>query len=157
VKLLIIDDNKKFCFLLSEHFSALDDYEVCGCAYNGLEALEMIEKYNPDVVLLDLVMPYLDGIAVLEQLNSLNLSVSPQVIMLTSFGRDELNKKAVELGATYYIMKPFDIPLLETRIRQLTGEKHYYLPPVVANKTRNLDVEITKIIHQMGVPAHVKG
>jgi len=156
VKLLIVDDNKKFCFLLNEHFSALDDYDVCGCAYNGLEALEMIEKCNPDVVLLDLVMPYLDGIAVLEQLNTLNLTVNPQVIMLTSFGRDELNKKAVELGATYYIMKPFDIPLLETRIRQLTGEKHS-LSPMVANKSRNLDVEITKIIHQMGVPAHVKG
>ncbi len=157
-KILLADDSKTFCDLMAKYFSSLDYYHLCGTAYNGLEALEMIEKYQPDVVVLDLVMPHLDGLGVLERFASMNLDKRPSFIMLTAFGQESLTKRAVELGATYYIIKPFDMPLLDARIRQLSGgstEIRNMAEPY--NRTRSLDVEVTKIIHQMGVPAHVKG
>lgn len=156
--ILIADDSKTFCDLMAKYFSTLDYYHVCGVAYNGLEALEMIEEHQPDVVVLDLVMPHLDGLGVLERFASMEVSKRPTFIMLTAFGQENLTKRAVELGATYYILKPFDMPLLDARIRQLSGgssEMRNAAGPL--SRPRSLDVEVTKIIHQMGVPAHVKG
>ena len=158
LKLLIAEDAKVFSGILVEYFSSLNGYNVCGCAHNGLEALEMIEKYLPDVVILDLVMPHLDGLGVLERVNSLNLPKRPQIIVMTAFGQELLTQKAVELGAIYYILKPFDLPVLDMRIHQLTGDTPSFIAPASAGmKNRNLDLEVTRIIHQMGVPAHVKG
>ena len=158
VKLLVAEDAKVFGGVLVEYFSALNGYSVCGCAHNGLEALEMIEKYLPDVVILDLVMPHLDGLGVLERVNGLHLTKRPQIIVMTAFGQETLTQKAVELGAIYYILKPFDLPVLDMRIRQLIGDTPSYIMPVsVGVRSKNMDLEVTRIIHQMGVPAHVKG
>lgn len=155
INLLIVDDSKKFCEVLEEYFMDQEEFHLCGIANNGLEALEIIEKNVPDVIILDLVMPYLDGIGVLEKINALNLPERPQIIILTALGQETMTQKAIELGANYYILKPFDLPILATRIKQL----YEGIPSdsKVSAKTRNLDVEVTKIIHQMGVPAHVKG
>lgn len=158
VKILLADDSKNFCNIMKEYFSSVDNYEVCGTAYNGIEALELIERHQPSVVILDLIMPHLDGLGVLERMGTLKLERFPNVIMLTAFGQENLAKRAVELGATYYIIKPFDLQLLDSRIRQLTNEVRAVQPTQsTVVKPRNLDLEVTRIIHQMGVPAHVKG
>ncbi|MDK2984687.1 MAG: two-component system, response regulator, stage 0 sporulation protein [Clostridia bacterium] len=153
-KVLIVDDNKEFCDILEEYLVEQKDMEVIGIAYNGTEGVQMIQERNPDVIILDIIMPHLDGIGVLEKLQELYLSDKPRIIILTTLGQERTTHRAVELGADYYILKPFDLQVLTTRIRQLArGE--YSSPGSV--KARNLDVEITKIIHQMGVPAHIKG
>ncbi len=155
IKLLVIDDDKNFCELVGEYFSNLDDYHVCGCVSNSSEALAMIEKHNPNVIALDLVMPQPDGLTILEQIPHLKLSVRPYVIMLTSFSQSGLIKRTSELNAAYYIVKPFELSFLDRRIRQLVRDDNS--TNFVEVKSRNLDVDVTKIIHQMGVPAHVKG
>lgn len=158
IKLLFADDNKVFCEMMGKYFSSLDYYEVCGLASDGLEALEMINKYRPDVVVLDLVMPNLDGLGVMEQAATFGLAEKPRFIVLTAFGQENLTRQAVEVGATYFIVKPFDLALLDSRIRQLAGGN--YTPkafPEAVQKPRNLHAEVTAIIQQMGVPAHVKG
>ncbi len=128
-------------------------------SFNGNETLEVIHKHEPDVVVLDIIMPHLDGIGVLEKLNSRELSKKPRVIMLTAFGHESMTHRAVELGADYYILKPFDLEVLSTRIKQLfEGVSTQPNSRIGSNvRTRNLDVEVTNVIHQMGVPAHVKG
>ena len=157
IKLLIVDDGKPFANSLKDYFSQLDSYDVSGIAYNGLDALELISKYQPDVVLLDLVMPYLDGLGVLERAQEQFKNNLPKFILMTAFGQENITKKAMQLGAVYYILKPFDFPVLDMRIKQLfMRDENDYIPPLPV-KTNNLDVEITRIIHQMGVPAHVKG
>ena len=155
IRILFVDDDNNFVTALEEYFTGLDNYHVCGTANNGVRALEMIEKHQPDVVVLDLVMPHLDGIGVLERIVDMKLVKIPHVVFMTSFGQANLTHKAMELGADYYIMKPFDLDILEKRIRQLTGEVS--APSIISTKNGNLEVEITKVIHQMGVPAHVKG
>ncbi|MCL6639043.1 MAG: sporulation transcription factor Spo0A [Firmicutes bacterium] len=155
IGLLIADDNREFCELLKDFISQQEDLHLTGIAYNGLEALEMIRQNSPDVVVLDIIMPHLDGIGVLEKLAS-SPGPKPKVIMLTAFGQENVTQKAVELGADYYILKPFDFNVLAARIRQLADGINVaqYIAPV---KPKNLDVAVTNIIHEMGVPAHIKG
>lgn len=154
IKVLIADDNREFCELLKEFISQEEDLKLVGIAYNGLEALEIIDKEKPEVLVLDIIMPHLDGIGVLEKLTSAN--PRPKIIMLTAFGQENVTQRAIELGADYYILKPFDFTVLATRIRQLIDGDPVpqYTTPI---KTKNLDVAVTNIIHEMGVPAHIKG
>ncbi|KNZ70745.1 sporulation transcriptional activator Spo0A [Thermincola ferriacetica] len=156
INIVIADDNREFCELLKEFISQEEDFNLVGVANNGVEAVEIITREKPDVVVLDIIMPHLDGIGVLEKLASSGMSPKPKVIMLTAFGQETVTQRAIELGADYYILKPFDFSVLATRIRQLAeGETvPTYTPPV---KTKNLDVAVTNIIHEMGVPAHIKG
>ncbi len=156
VRVLIADDNREFCEILKEYFEGQDDFELVGSANNGQEALEIIRNEQPDIVVLDIIMPHLDGIGVLEKLATENYGPRPKVVMLTAFGQENMTQRAVELGADYYILKPFDIEVLGNRLRQLAdGQTSTNVPIPV--RARNIDVEVTNVIHQMGVPAHIKG
>ena len=164
VKVCIVDDNRELVRLLDEFISSQDDMEVIGVAYNGQDCLKMMNSAEPDVLLLDIIMPHLDGLAVLEKVRE--IPKPPNVIMLTAFGQEDVTKKAVELGASYFILKPFDMEQLGNTIRQVNGNvsangskspsKSHYLSSY-ENKPRNLDASITNIIHEIGVPAHIKG
>lgn len=165
-KLLIADDNKDFCEILRKYFGEQKDIELVGIANNGVEAIEKIKETEPDVVVLDIIMPHLDGIGVLEKL-SVELN-KPKIIMLTAFGQEAMTQRAVELGANYYLLKPFDLDVLASRIKELGKGKvqtkvvnapkvSYNTEDTYQKPVKNLDVEVTNIIHQMGVPAHIKG
>ncbi|WP_410768272.1 sporulation transcription factor Spo0A [Fontibacillus sp. BL9] len=168
IEVLLADDNREFTNLLAEYISGQDDMVVSGIAYNGEEVLEMIDNASkvPDVLILDIIMPHLDGLGVLERLRDLNLNPQPKIIMLTAFGQENITQRAVQLGASYYILKPFDMEVLANRIRQLVGvttnggttsvpfAKSNVVP---LGKGKNLDANITSIIHEIGVPAHIKG
>lgn len=167
LKVLIADDNKDFNDLLSEFLEKEEGLEVIGNAYNGKEVLEIVEENKVDIILLDIIMPHLDGIGVLEELNNMDLFPRPKVIMLTAFGHENITRRAVELGASYYILKPFNLEILADRIRQL-GRENAPPPPSAATntplKTANPKngkdhyiEEITDIIHEIGIPAHIKG
>lgn len=156
IKIVVADDNREFCELIKEFISQQDDLVLVGVANNGIEALELIEKHTPDIIVLDIIMPHLDGIGVLEKLASGYVANRPRVIMLTAFGQETVTQRAVELGADYYVLKPFDFSVLASRIRQLSEglNPNQYISAV---KPKNLDVAVTNIIHEMGVPAHIKG
>ncbi|WP_027417557.1 sporulation transcription factor Spo0A [Aneurinibacillus terranovensis] len=160
IRVMLADDNREFTELLREYLNEQDDIEVMGVAYNGNDVLKLLEDTVPDVLILDIIMPHLDGLAVLEHIRGMELPVMPKIIMLTAFGQEEITKKAVELGASYYILKPFDMEVLTNRLRQVAGS---ILPvrnlrtPSLPPKGKNLDQNITNIIHEIGVPAHIKG
>lgn len=163
IKVCIIDDNRELVGLLEEYIDAQEDMEVIGVAHNGQECLELIEQLEPDVMVLDIIMPHLDGLAVLERMRQMNKKV-PNVIMLTAFGQEDVTKKAVELGASYFILKPFDMEYLAGHIRQVSGKTTSFVRKSSTSfkthqepKTKNLDASITSIIHEIGVPAHIKG
>ncbi|MBC9784883.1 sporulation transcription factor Spo0A [Heliobacterium chlorum] len=164
IRVIVADDNKEFCDILRDYISQQEDMELVGVANNGQDAIKLIQQEEPDLIILDIIMPHLDGIGVLECMIGLNLQHRPRTIILTAFGQESMTQRAVQLGADYYILKPFDLEILGNRIRQLvTGSSNntpvVTPPPVIAppSRPRNMDVEVTNIIHQMGVPAHIKG
>ncbi|TCN22928.1 sporulation transcription factor Spo0A [Mesobacillus foraminis] len=165
IKVCVVDDNRELVGLLEEYISSQDDMEVIGVAHNGQDCLDMLKDADPDVLLLDIIMPHLDGLAVLEKLRDMGKSVIPNVIMLTAFGQEDVTKNAVDLGASYFILKPFDMDNLGSHIRQVSGKgKSQNRKPAspgyrsaAEQKPKNLDASITSIIHEIGVPAHIKG
>ena len=120
IKVLIADDNKDFCDIMSEYLKKQDDIEVTGIANDGKEAIELISHELPDLVILDIIMPHLDGLGVLEQMNNMNLNKFPKVIILSAVGQDKITQRAISLGADYYVIKPFDFEIFIDRIRQIT-------------------------------------
>jgi len=140
---------------------------VVGVAYNGLEAMELIQTKEPDLIILDLVMPHLDGLGVLELINARTTMKRPKIIMLSTFGQESLTHQAMTLGVDDFILKPFDLELLSKRIRSLTQDIPIVDPaPVSASASLgvttvrseyNLASEVTTVMHEIGIPAHVKG
>ena len=176
ITVLISDDNNEFATTLANYLEKDEDMQVVGMAKDGEEALSIISTLKPDVVLLDVIMPHLDGLGVLERLSSMRLEKRPICIMLSAVGQDKITQKAITLGAQYYVVKPFDIDLLITRIRELKNYKpssqnnnfisreigiskpqYIDIPNNSANKEENIEALVTNVIHEVGVPAHIKG
>lgn len=118
LSILIADDNIDFAKNLTSYIEKEEEMEVIGIAKDGLEAVEMIKSTKPDVAIIDVIMPRLDGLGVLEKIQELNLDKKPLSIVLSAVGQDKVTARALELGAQYYIVKPFDISLLIRRIKE---------------------------------------
>lgn len=164
IRVVIADDNREFCDLLQEAVRNEEGLEVAGVVHHGVDLLDFLANGQADVVVLDIIMPHLDGIGVLERLAQVEMADRPKVIVLTAFGQETMTQKALELGADYYILKPFNLKVLAARIRQLAGAPQSERRPsqgsaakVQLLPVRHLDVEVTNIIHEIGIPAHIKG
>ena len=167
--ILVADDNQD---MLSFVVRQLEDNYIVLTAKDGLEALKLIEEKQPDLVVLDIIMPHLDGLGVLERLNSMNLTKFPRIVVLSAVGQDKITQRAITLGADYYVVKPFDMDIFTKRIRDmfndsLLGNDEPVKKQVAMTTTEmitapsrgpvDLETEITNIIHEIGVPAHIKG
>ncbi len=165
IKVLVADDNREFCGILKSYFSNDPDFNLIDVCTNGMEVINVIQKDDIEVLILDLIMPYMDGIGVLEKINSMKLEKRPKIIILTAFGQENITQKAVQLGVDYYILKPFDLEVLGDRVRQVvrdikTGDDSPITitpMPSAVSSAKNLEIEVTRVIHEIGVPAHVKG
>ncbi len=158
IKVVILDDNTGIREILKEYINMQDDMEVVGVAWDGVTGLEIIKAACPDVVIMDMIMPQLDGLGVLEHLNAGGLQSSPSVICLSAVGQEDLIRRAIELGAKYYMVKPFDLGMMVKRIREVMHK----IEPAKANsagavKNENLEEKISNIFLSIGIPAHIKG
>ncbi len=128
--------------------------EVLSTAKDGGQLLNDIEKFEPDVVLMDLFMPNLDAIGVLQKIKSVSLKRKPVYIVMSSFDNPQLAEEAISNGAAYFLIKPFDFNMLADRVlnsfRVVSGN-------VVRKMESNLEIVVTNILHEIGVPAHIKG
>ena len=121
ITVLIADDNPDFAMTLIGYLEKEDDMEVIGVAKDGKEACDMILNTKPDIVLLDVIMPYLDGLGVLEKISASKMEKKPICIMLSAVGQTKITQQAISLGAEYYVIKPFDIELLIKTFSNLIG------------------------------------
>ena len=115
----IADDNVDFAQILNKFLSNQEGIRVVGMAHTGEEAIDLIEKTKPDIALLDVIMPQLDGIGVLEKLDLLNKPRKTKFMMLSAVGQDAITQRTLSLGAQYYMIKPFDLDTLISRIREI--------------------------------------
>lgn len=166
IKLAIADDNKDFCDMLTDCIGSEKDINIIWTANNGREVIEYLEKDCPDVIILDNIMPYIDGFEVLERMQDMKFTKMPKIIMLTAMGHETLTKRAISLGADYYIVKPFDMNILLKRIYNLAGRGNLIKPADRENRraaddaslsASSLEMDVTNLIHEIGVPAHIKG
>ena len=170
IKIVLADDNKDFCQVLKEYLSNEDDIEILGIAKDGIEALDLVKRTQPDLLVLDVIMPHLDGLGVIGKLNAMDIQKMPKIIVLSAVGQDKITQSAINLGADYYIVKPFDFVIFINRIRELVSNKTAHIEPRTRVNTDihmtrsdfvknsgNIETEITNIIHEIGVPAHIKG
>ena len=131
-----------------------------GMAHDGEEAMSLIQSLEPDVVLLDITMPYLDGLGVMERLQTLGLKKRPKVVVITAFGTDNLLARLMSLGADYFMIKPFQLEILAQRLREFaaTSKEVVALEGAAALDTRtSADQTVLRLLHDMGVPPHYKG
>ncbi|MBR2786688.1 MAG: sporulation transcription factor Spo0A [Clostridia bacterium] len=173
ITVLIADDNQEFAMTLLGYLKGEKDLEVVGVAKDGQEASELISITKPDIAILDVIMPHLDGLGVLEKINESQMGKKPICIMLSAVGQEKITQRAIELGAQYYIIKPFEINVLIKRIREIKtfqpiGNKVSFINKEIRapyieiqqekkNTSENLEALVTNIIHEVGVPAHIKG
>ena len=156
IKVLMIDDNKSLVDMIEEYFSDNEKIKVVKKAYSGLEGIKVIDKNRNDydVIILDLIMPNKDGIYVLDEMKK--RGINKPVIISTSYNKDEMIRKVSEYGVRYFLLKPYDLTDLESRILELSNFE------LKENKNINLfhsglQMSITKILHDLGVPSHIKG
>ena len=187
ITILIADDNPEFAKTLTSYIEDDNEFDIIAIARDGKEAVEMITSTEPDVVLLDVIMPHLDGIGVLEKINAAKMKKNPLCIMLSAVGQDKITQRALELGAEYYAIKPFDIITLLQRIKEIRKYRqqpqflnsninnyninnntnsyvareikapYIEISPEKKKDEENLEALVTNVIHEVGVPAHIKG
>lgn len=172
ISVLLIDDNKTLCDSITKSIMAERDIEILGAANDGMSGLQLIKDLKPDIVVCDIVMPKLDGLALLERISSEELEKIPAFIMLSAVSHDSITSKALTLGAKYYIVKPYEkVDVLIKRIREIglgtdknlghigfneTGTKSSLKKASYINE-EDLETVVTELIHEIGVPAHIKG
>ena len=159
-RIMLIDDNREFCALLQELIAQEPDLVCVGMAHDGRTAVNKIPRLNPDLVILDLVLPYLDGLGVLECMRQ--KGITSKFLILTAFGTDHFLENALKLGADCFVMKPFDQSVLMQRIREVASHKPNELWAQQGRTTHNLgsaaiEEMIAQRITEIGVPAHYKG
>ncbi len=160
LKVIIADDNKDFSVPCSNLLKTYG-FETCVLEKDGAALLEKIEEIKPDVVLCDIFMPYFDAISVMKQVKA-NGVAKPLFMVMSTFDNPTLQKEVMDSGASYFFLKPFDIEVLAERMIQITGARRQSASgnaPVLPFVKSEPDIEmmVTEIIHQIGVPAHIKG
>ncbi len=167
VNVAIADDNERIVKVLDDLLSKDAEIKIVGKAKNGEEAYDIIKKEKPDVVLLDIIMPKLDGLSVMDKVNKdKSIDKIPAFVVMSAIGQEAITDDAFNMGANYYIMKPFDNEIVINRIKSIKNKsvKKLYDGRILnPNETkgdyieRNLEADVTNIIHEVGVPAHIKG
>lgn len=155
IKIAIADDNRELVGLMKDYLNAQDNMEVVDVAYNGKTCMAMLHKQAIDILLLDIIMPYLDGIAVLNAMKEHEAMQNIDVIMLSAFGQESIMSQAAENGASYFIMKPFESDRLVLQINHIMKARTTPVnQPVQKPATED---RITNRMKDIGIPPHLKG
>lgn len=160
----IADDNEKMLNMLEEIISIDKELNVVGKAKNGEEMCQIIKDKKPDVVLLDLIMPKMDGLTVMEHINhDKTMAKTPYFIVVTAVGQERITEDAFNKGANYYVMKPFNNEILLDRIktvRKVFRNHDRKIEEIIENtqiREDDLENRVTDMLHEIGIPAHIKG
>ena len=163
VRVAVADDNLQLREMIAAYLSEQSGIEFVGAASNGVEALELVQKEEPDVLICDMIMPQMDGFAVMERLAAMKLSHRPGIIALTALGRDDFIARAINLGASYYMVKPFDFGTLAQSVFETAGEEARadalgaQMNKENVDSGTSLEERIANLFLTVGIPAHIKG
>ncbi len=162
ISVLIADSSEKFANSVKSYLETQKGIEVKAVATNGKDAFDKMLEVMPDVMIVDMIMPYIDGLGVLKKIKEAKLDRKPLVIMLSGMYQEKVAMQATALGACYYMVKPIELESLVDRIREFSdkSESHFSYAMVSQKhdySEREIEKIVTDIIHDIGVPAHIKG
>ena len=159
IRVMLADDNQSILHLLKDFFSRKDDIELAAAVSDGTEIAETVRACRPDILVMDVIMPRKDGFMALEEMSQMDEALRPKVIVLTGLARDDFIMRAISLGASYYMVKPFDLHLLYSRILEVAGNHAAPLPAAAETPVQpeTVDEHITNLFLTLGIPAHIKG
>lgn len=160
ITLMIAEDNNRIVEQIMGGIEKQKKIRIIGVAKDGMEALQILREKRPSVCLLDLVMPYIDGVDVMEELHNSGFFAT-KIILLSSIGQENIVEQCINIGAIGHLTKPLDFELLVNKIMDCMDEP--YRKKMITyrkdekKKERNTEIIITNMIHEIGVPAHIKG
>lgn len=158
INVLIADGNENFCEQLKDILKKTDEYALAGIAADGLEAKKLLQQTHPDILILDLTLSKLDGIALLKFAST--MSKPPITVVMSSYVTDYVAAMTANLGAQYFMLKPCDCNALVDRIREIRDSLQQPEQNAVCNQPKdkvNTEEMVTKILRDIGVAARLKG
>ena len=153
--IIIADNSEEFCNLLTEHLKRADGFQVIGTANDGEQAIRLITERKPKILVLDLMLPKKDGLSVLKAIS--NMQSKPVVLATSAFITDYVTTAVANLGVQYLMLRPCDMTALVERLEEIRGGESQRTPAVRHTGTQSIETMVTGIIHEIGVPAHIKG
>ena len=152
---MIADNTEEFCSSLVTTLQRSEGFRVVGTANDGEQAVRMIMETKPQILVLDLMLAKRDGLSVLKSISSMDNK--PMVLATSGFITDYVASAAANLGVRYLMLKPCDMTALAERLEELRGGQGSTIPQTRNNGKPNIEAMVTSIIHEIGVPAHIKG
>ena len=149
---IIADNTEEFCTSLQNALKRTEGFQVLGTASDGEQAIRMVQEKRPDVLVLDLMLPKQDGLGVLKAIS--NMERKPVTLATSRFITDYVANAAANLGVRYLMLKPCDMGTLVSHLQEIQGSSLQKAP---AKNTTSIETLVTNIIHEIGVPAHIKG
>ena len=156
IKILITENRDEFtseCIALIEKAG----FEIIFARKDGEEVLRKIKTDLPQIVMLDLFMPKLDSIGIMKSINKDNNSTSPVFVVLSSFDSPTLEREVMSQGASYFVIRPYDIINLLDNLKGILNTEQKSGSIHKLDSSAGIEVKVTEILHQIGVPAHIKG
>jgi two-component system response regulator (stage 0 sporulation protein A) len=168
IKLGIVEDSPQITGMLKDYFQREEEFEIVMAASDGLEAVAKIEQFKPHIVVLDIVLPELDGFGVMEEVKGF----CPKYLILSALSQESFISKALKLGASYYMIKPFDFAILKKRLLDMVKSNMTATEPLMMEnimsdyrmaepigrlRQKSTEEKITNIFITVGIPAHIKG
>ncbi len=158
IRVMLADDNLNILKLLTDFLARKPDIELVAAVSDGVEIPDAVRQHAPDLLVMDIIMPRRDGFMTLEALNAMEPAIRPRVIVLTGLARDDFIMRAIQLGASYYMVKPFDMNLLYERIVEIARDQPAASAAAGSDgREESVDEQITNLFLTLGIPAHIKG
>ena len=152
---IIADNTEEFCTGLSAALQRSEGFQVLGTANDGEQAIRMVTERKPDILVLDLMLAKKDGLAVLKAISA--MGHPPVTLATTRFVTDYVANAAANLGVRYLMVKPCDMSALVERLEEIRGSTNASQSPARRTDKTSIESMVTSIIHEIGVPAHIKG
>lgn len=168
-KIVIADCNAELRKNIAETFKKDKSFEIIGESGDGYETLDLLKKHSPDILIMDVVLPGLDGFALIETILKTNeLMKKPKIVITSSLAHEGFINKAMQLGVNYFMIKPVNENVLLDRVKEICGNKETHISTVFSRdvtienasekyKAKIIEEKITNIFITVGIPAHIKG
>ena len=151
---LIADSSEEFCSSLSSTLQRVGGFQIVGTAGDGEQAIRMTMDKKPEILVLDLMLSKQDGISVLKAIDRMDRK--PVTLATSGFVTEYVANATANLGVRYLMLKPCDMSAIAERLEEIRGGESLRINVRRPGKT-NIETMVTGIIHEIGVPAHIKG